>query len=127
VSYGEQKVADTAEKHIREILGKGVVKWELEMISDRPAMKLRRGNRQLAKALGEIAKQWEIPFAQESSLWPTIAGLVPASTKVVCGLGPIAKDLYTPQEAVQRISVLQRTLLLAEFLVQELEVGKSSQ
>jgi D-alanine-D-alanine ligase len=127
VSYGEQKVADTAEKHIREILGRGVVKWELEMISDRPAMKLRRGNRQLAKALGEIAKQWEIPFAQESSLWPTIAGLVPASTKVVCGLGPIAKDLYTPQEAVQRISVLQRTLLLAEFLVQELEVGKSSQ
>lgn len=125
ISYGDQKVADTAEKQIREILGKGMVKWELEMISDRPPMKLRKGNRQLAKALGEIANQWEIPFDQESSLWPTIAGLVPASTKVVCGLGPIAKDLYTPQEAVQRISVLQRTLLLAEFLVQELKVRKN--
>ena len=39
-----------------------------------------------------------------------------ASVAAVCGLGPIAKDLYTPREAVERISLLQRTLLLAEFL-----------
>jgi hypothetical protein len=31
-------------------------------------------------------------------------------------MGPVARDLYTPQEAVQRISMVQHTLLLAEFL-----------
>jgi hypothetical protein len=34
----------------------------------------------------------------------------------VCGLGPVARDLGTPQEAVQRISLVQRTLLLADYL-----------
>jgi len=117
LSYRDEKIADDTESKIREILGKGV-KWELEMIADRPPMKLRRGNQQLLKAMRKIGAQWDIPIEQESSLWPTVAGLVPSSTKVLCGLGPVAKDLYTPQEAVQRISILQRTLLLAEFLIQ---------
>ena len=115
---------------MHEILGKGNVRWELEMISDRPAMKARPKNRKLAKTLSQVAEQWEIPLKQESSLWPSIAGLVPTSSAVVCGLGPVAYQLYTPQEAVQRISILQRTLLLAEFLVQELKglptYGKTS-
>ena len=115
---------------MREILGKGAVRWELELISDRPAMRDRPKNRKLAKTLSRVAEQWEIPCKVESSLWPSIAGLVPSSTAVVCGLGPVAHQLYTPQEAVQRISILQRTLLLAEFLVQELkglpEYGKTT-
>ena len=117
LSYRDEKIADDTESKIREILGKEV-KWKLEMIADRPPMKLRRGNQQLLKAMRKIGAQWDIPIEQESSLWPTVAGLVPSSTKVLCGLGPVAKDLYTPQEAVQRISILQRTLLLAEFLIQ---------
>jgi len=117
LSYGDEQLADGVERKMRRILGKGE-KWKLEMISNRPPMKLRRRNQQLSNTLRKIANQWDIPFNQESSLWPTVAGLVPASTRVVCGLGPIAKDLYTPREAVQRISILQRTLLLAEFLVQ---------
>ena len=120
VSYVEEKLADDIEKEIRIILGKGAVKWQLKKISERPPMKPRKANRDLAKALAKVAQQWEIPFAQESSLWPTIAGVVPESTAVVCGLGPIAKDLYTPHEAIERISVLQRTLLLGEFLLQDL-------
>jgi hypothetical protein len=105
---------------MREILGKDSVRWELEMLSDRPPMKARPKNRKLAKTLSQVAEQWEIPLKQESSLWPSVAGLIPASTTVVCGLGPVARQLYTPQETIQRISILQRTLLLAEFLVQEL-------
>jgi D-alanine-D-alanine ligase len=50
---------------------------------------------------------------------PSVAGLVPAGTAVVCGLGPVARDLYQPHEAVSRLSMLQRTLLLAEFLAKE--------
>ena len=118
-SYGHEKMADAAEKQIREILGKGTVKCSLEVVSDRPPMKLRNCNRKLAKKLIDIAEQWDIPIAQESSLWPTVGGLVPKGIGTVCGLGPVARNLYTPHEAVQRISVLQRALLLAEFLLKE--------
>jgi len=119
VSYGHEKMADAAEKQIREILGQGTVKCSLEVVSDRPPMKLRNCNRKLAKKLIDIAEQWDIPVAQESSLWPTVGGLVPKGIGTVCGLGPVARNLYTPHEAVQRISVLQRALLLAEFLLKE--------
>ncbi|MBN1844617.1 MAG: hypothetical protein JW810_02965, partial [Sedimentisphaerales bacterium] len=130
LSYSEAELADTVEQRMRDILGKDLVRWEMELISDRPAMKARRQNRQLIRRLAQVAQQWEIPLAQESSLWPSIAGLVPTSSAVLCGLGPVAHHLYTPQEAVQRISIPQRTLLLAEFLVQELQglprYGKTS-
>jgi D-alanine-D-alanine ligase len=119
VSYGHERTADVAERQIREILGRGTVKYSLEMASDRPPMKLRNCNRKLAKKLIDIAEQWDIPIAQESSLWPTVGGLVPKGIGTVCGLGPVARNLYTPHEAVQRISVLQRALLLAEFLLKE--------
>jgi hypothetical protein len=46
---------------------------------------------------------------------------VPAKAGVICGTGPVAQDLYTPQESINRISLMQRTLLLAQFLV---EIGK---
>jgi D-alanine-D-alanine ligase len=119
VSYGEKAVAEETETKMREILAKDGIRWELEMLSDRPPMKSRATNRRLAEALAGVATHWEIPFGCESSLWPSVAGLVPAGTAVVCGMGPVAKDLYQPHEAVSRISILQRTLLLAEFLAKE--------
>jgi D-alanine-D-alanine ligase len=121
ISYGDEQVADKLERRMRNILAKGGFNCELEPISDRPPMKNRRENRQLAKELAEVATQWEIPFDRESSHWPSVAGLVPAPVGVICGVGPVAKNLYTPQEVVQRISVLQRALLLTEFLVRQLE------
>jgi len=121
VSYGDEQLADTTESRMRKILGKEVFNWELEMVSDRPPMKSRRENRRLAKELAQVAAEWEIPFDRDSSHWPSVAGLVPASVGVVCGVGPVARSLYTPQEAVQRISVLQRALLLAEFLVRQVK------
>jgi D-alanine-D-alanine ligase len=116
LSYGEESVADEAEEQIKEILGKEGFKWDLKLLSDRPPMKKRPANQRLAESLAEVAVQWDIPFGRESSLWPSVCGLVPSSVAAVCGLGPVAKDLYTPREAVERISLLQRTLLLAEFL-----------
>jgi D-alanine-D-alanine ligase len=117
LSYGDQSSADSSEKEIRDILATGGFTHQLEVISDRPALKNRTSNKRLAAELSEMATNWEIPFGQESALWPSVAGLVPDSTAVVCGLGPVAKDLYTPNEAVERISLLQRTLRLAELLV----------
>jgi D-alanine-D-alanine ligase len=84
-------------------------------------MRQRKGNVRLGKALTEVAKKWDIPLGVESSVVPSVAGLVPAKVPVICGFGPVAKDRYTPQEAVSRISLIQRTLLLPEFLAEELK------
>ena len=46
-----------------------------------------------------------------------MAGLATGATPVVCGVGPAAIETFTAQEAVQRISLVQRTLLLAQFLM----------
>ncbi|KPK44934.1 MAG: hypothetical protein AMJ65_01545 [Phycisphaerae bacterium SG8_4] len=119
LSYGDPSVAQESEKSIRDILASGGFRHQFEMISDRPAMKNRTSSKRLTAELSEIAANWEIPLGQESALWPSVAGLVPASTAVVCGIGPVARDLYTPNEAVERISLLQRTLLLAEFLAKQ--------
>jgi D-alanine-D-alanine ligase len=119
MSYGESAAADESESKMRGILGKEGFKWHLELLSDRPAMKRRQASRNLAGALSQVASDWEIPFGQESSLWPSVAGLVPPAVGVVCGLGPVARKLHTPQEAVERISILQRTMLLAEFLLRD--------
>lgn len=117
VTYPDDAVADRTERGIRELLKEGRgVKWRLETVSSRPPMKERRGNLRLARELKEVADAWEIPLRREGSVWPSVAGLVPASAGVVCGIGPVTRDLYTPNESVDRTSLLQRTLLLAEFL-----------
>ena len=70
----------------------------------------------LAQRIGGLAVELEIPFDTESSVWPSAAGFVPEGTPVLCGMGPMASEPYTPNEGVERISLLQRTLLLASFL-----------
>ena len=115
VSFPNQKMGDELETRMREIL-KGY-KPTLSLISDRPALPLRRINQALFRRLKDCADKWEIPLRHESSLWPSVAGLVPAKVPVVCGVGPIAHGLSTGQEAVSRISLVQQTLLLTEFLL----------
>jgi hypothetical protein len=117
VTYPEHTLADKLEEKMRSILRKDGIRWELELISDRPPMKERRGGQRLLRSLKNVADQWEIPLKRETSVWPSVAGLVPARTVCLCGVGPVARDLGTAQEAVQRISLIQRTLLLAEFLL----------
>ena len=89
-------------------------------------MKERRNSLQLSKPLASVAEKWEIPLSQESSVVPSVGGLVPETIPVICGIGPVAKDLYTPQEAVNRISLIQRTLLTAEFLAQDIRPGRNN-
>ena len=114
MSYLDPEIAARTEEQIRTILGRKGFRWELELISDRPPMKERKASARLAKALAKVAEQWEIPLAKESSLWPSVGGLVPGSAAVLCGMGPVAQDLYTPNESIQRIGLLQRTLLLTQ-------------
>lgn len=117
VTYLDARIADSVEDEVRKILGKNSLKWSLEMVSDRPPMKDRLANQRLAKAILGTAADWEIELRADTSVWPSVGGLVTGKTGVVCGMGPVARNLYTPQEAVQRMSLIQRTLLLAQYLL----------
>lgn len=121
MTYRDARRADAAVERIRAILGKGGPGWELAFVSDRPPMRARSVNARLMTRLAKIAARWDIPLKAEFSRWPSVAGLVPADTPCVCGVAPEARDRGTPNEAVQRISLVQRTLLLAEFLASDLE------
>ena len=117
ITYFDPAGADRTEEAMRRLLGKKGPKWKLTKIADRPPMKERRANQRLAKALEAIAAEWELPIRRESSTIPSVAGLIPVKTACVCGVGPVSRDGGTPMEAVQRISLVQRTLLLAQYLV----------
>lgn len=121
LSYSDPGLAAETEHRMRELLGREGYQWEMELISDRPPMKRRKSNDRIVRDLSDVAAAWEVPFAYESSLWPSVAGLVPSSASVICGMGPVARDLDTPNESVQRISILQRTLLLSQYLVGQLK------
>lgn len=116
----DERHADGIEAKLRTVFGRKGPRWQLELYSDRPPMPERRGTIRLAKELENVAAEWGIPIKRESSVWPSVAGLVPAKTACLCGIGPVARDLRTPNEAVQRISLVQRTLLLAQFLAKQL-------
>jgi D-alanine-D-alanine ligase len=124
LSYSDATRADGIEEQMKILFKQTSFKWNLERVSDRPPMKERRNNLQLSKPLADVAHKWEIGISEESSVVPSVGGLVPDNIPVLCGIGPVAKDLYTPQEAVNRISLIQRTLLIAEFLAQEIKSGK---
>jgi D-alanine-D-alanine ligase len=116
VSYLDPKKADTCENAMRKLLKSGTHQWTLELVSDRPPMKKSRRNDRLVKDLKTVAGKWEIPLDHETSLYPSVAGLVPAKGAATCGVGPVARDLVTPHESVLRLSLMQRTLLLAQYL-----------
>ena len=116
LSYTDATVADRVLTRIREVLGKKGPSWSLELLSDRPPMTDRPGNQELARELIAIADSWDISLAHDTSTQSSVAGLIPEGIRVVSGMAPQARDLHTPQEAVQRISVVQHALILAEFL-----------
>ncbi|MDY7108470.1 MAG: ATP-grasp domain-containing protein [Planctomycetota bacterium] len=123
MTYTDPRAADEAEDQLRDILGKRGMKWDLTQLADRPPMKERRTNKALLNGIKQTAAHWEIPLGAESSVWPSVAGLAPAKTAVLCGVGPVAMNLYTPDECVERISLIQRTLLLTQFLLAVREGG----
>jgi D-alanine-D-alanine ligase len=119
VTYPDPKVIEAVEQKMRSLPARGGPRWELERISDRPPMLARPSGAELFEEFSEIASRWEIRLRHESSVWPSVAGLVAEDVPSLCGLGPEARDLGTPHEAVHRISLVERTLLLAQYLIRE--------
>ncbi|MFC1850854.1 ATP-grasp domain-containing protein [candidate division CSSED10-310 bacterium] len=119
VSYPKPAIAEQVEEKIRDILGKTNPKWQLNLISDRPAMPVRNANRAFFEDVKKVAIELDIPLSHETSAMPSVAGLVPEGVAVICGLSPAVDRPNTPHEAVQRISLFQRTILLTEVLQRE--------
>jgi D-alanine-D-alanine ligase len=117
ITYPDAEDAEALHKRIRAILGRKGPKWELELLTDRPPFLKRAAGLDLYREFSHVAEKWQIPLQAQSSVWPSVAGLLPDGKPVLCGLGPVARDLRTPQESVLRISLVQRTLLLSQFLV----------
>jgi D-alanine-D-alanine ligase len=123
-SFPTKKASDELHEKILAALDKAPLSWDLEEVSNRPPMKTRKKGNQLLAALGEIAEAWDIPFATDSSVWPSAAGLVKPGTPVICGMGPVVRDLCTAREGVERISLIQRTLLLSQFLLARVDARR---
>ena len=120
LTYEDVASADRLEGEMRALLGKGGPRWELLTESDRPPMQERKINARLFEGLSALAAEHEIPLARDSSTWPSVAGLVPATVPCLCGLGPVALERGTPDEHVPRISLIRRALLLADYLASKL-------
>jgi D-alanine-D-alanine ligase len=116
-SYAKIKSGDELEEKMKNILSEGKIKWSLECVSNRPPMKVKKKHNVQLEELQNIAKQWDIPFESESSLWPSVGGIVRQGIPVMCGVGPCVRDLYTSRECIERVSLIQRTLLLSQYLI----------
>jgi D-alanine-D-alanine ligase len=125
MTYPDVKTADATEARMRSLLGKRGPKWELVCSADRPPMRERPINTRLYNALGGVAAEHGVTLKKDSSVWASVAGLVPAKTAAVCGFGPTTMERGTPQEAVSRMALIQHTLILADFLAREIEKRKA--
>ncbi len=117
ISYLDLDKALALEAKIRDLFVPDGLGASLNLISDRPPLMPDPGGQNLVRTLAAAAGEWDVTLKAMSSRWPTVAGLAPSGVPALSGLGPMTRDLCTPREAVQRISLVQRTLLLARFLI----------
>ena len=121
MTYPTKEKGIQLERKLMEILKGDDFKWKLAKQSDRPPMTDKKANTRLLNMMHDIASEWDIPLTKESSLMPSVAGLVPRSIPTICGIGPVAHNLYTSREAIERISLVQRTLLLSQLLLRQIQ------
>ncbi len=119
ISYLDEQKAQLAEQEMKKIFRTNTrgMKCSVEKLEERPALrKVRR--HPIVRKLERICGDWNLPFGTESSLLASAAGEV-SQTPALCGLGPACQGMYTPHEAIHRGELVERTLLLAVFLLQE--------
>lgn len=121
VTYLDAAMASEAETRLKQIFTTDIrgVQAYVEKLEDRPPLLKTHASRGLIGDLKKICDEWALPFGVESSLLPSAAGAVPPEIPVVCGMGPTARGLHTPQEAVHRGELLQKVLLLTLFLLEK--------
>lgn len=120
LTFLEEKMAQEAEEQIKELFkynSRGIQSY-VEKLVERPPLKRNKDN-PIIKRLSTLCGEWKIPFGIESSLLASAAGEVSSNIPVICGFGPASKGLYTPNEAIHRGELIQRSFLLAMLLLEE--------
>ena len=120
ITYQEAEQAAALEKEIRAILGRRGRRWELTQDWDRPPMAEAPENAALLARWNEVADHHSLRFERTTSSVASLGGLVGTSTPSLCGVGPAADSRGMPNESIERISLIERTLVLTEFLAQDL-------
>jgi D-alanine-D-alanine ligase len=118
MTYLDRRHAEAAERRLREVIRPDTkeVRVQMEPLEERPPLARGSEDNPVLGRLASLSEQWRLPFGEESSVVPSAAGVVPSGTPVVCGMGPAGRALFTPNEAVHRGELLQRSLLLALYL-----------
>ncbi len=124
VTFLDPTLADQAEKQIYELFAVGLQDQDdpevfIEKLEERPPLNRLPAAESLIADLKRVSEEWKLPFGVESSLLPSAAGDIPEGIPVVCGFGPASRDMFTPQECVHRGELLQRILLLTQFLLED--------
>ena len=120
-TYRDAAQVAELEKEIRATLGRGGCRWELSLDWDQPPMLETSAGVRLLEELNESGLAHGVEFQRETSSVASLAGLVDGDVPRVCGVGPAAHQRGTPSESVERISLIERTVVLAEFLARQLE------
>ncbi|MDR5658565.1 ATP-grasp domain-containing protein [Serpentinicella sp. ANB-PHB4] len=122
VTFIDQILADEIEDKIKDTfkVNRSDARVFIEKLAERPPL-IRNKKQQsiIIEKLFKLSEDWKLPFGYESGLLSSAAGSVPWSVPVICGFGPVSQGLFTPNEAVHRGELLQRTLLLSLFLLNE--------
>jgi D-alanine-D-alanine ligase len=122
MTYANTSLANEKEQEMLAGLpDKRHFKCELKRITERPPLPRRSINLKLAGEIIQMAGKRDITLSHQSSAWPAVAGLVPASVPVVSGMGPYGRNLCMPNESIERLSLVQRALILATFLASKAE------
>lgn len=117
ITYIDEKTAERAEAQLRTLFkaSKLGMSTYMEQITDRPPL-LQKKEHPLLQSLEKWTKEHQLPFGTETSLLATAAGVIPAYKPVICGFAPASRDLFTPNEAMHRSELVQRSILLALHL-----------
>lgn len=114
-------MADKAEKTLFQLFESEDehIQVNFQKLEERPPLNSSEDTALMVESFKAVSQHWRLPFSTESSLVPTAAGEVPLGIPVLSGMAPAGKDVYTPNESVHRGELLQRTMLLTQWLLQE--------
>ncbi|MFW6299267.1 MAG: M20/M25/M40 family metallo-hydrolase [Bacillota bacterium] len=119
ITYIDETMVTTVENKVRQLFkngAKGITTY-VEKLEERPPFQKSAENDTLIDAFSKLGKMWHIPFATESTLLPSAAGVIPSGKAVLCGMAPGSKKLYTPEESINRTEWVQKTMVLAQYLL----------
>ncbi|MFP4077706.1 MAG: M20/M25/M40 family metallo-hydrolase [Candidatus Izemoplasmataceae bacterium] len=121
ITYVDGTLIKDIENKVQKLFKDGAkgITTHVEKLEERPPFVKSVENDALIEAFAKIAGMWNIPFASESTLLPSAGGIIPPGKAVLCGMAPGSKKLYTPEESINRTEWVQKTMILAQYLLSQ--------